>query len=410
MNTEHPMIIIGAGIGGISAAATLRASGYNGAIVLINSENELPYDRPPLSKSILQGEETISDIYLRAPGWYQENNIEILNGVEAIKVEPEAHKVSLSNEETLCYNKLLIATGAEARSIPPLENDSIPHFYLRTDRDADGLKEYMTPGNRLVLVGAGVIGLEVAASAIKCGCEVTVLEIADRVMARSMPPIMSTWLQRVHESRGVKFYMPDSIAEFAVADGENGVVLKSGKFIPADVMLICAGVIPTTQLAEASGLRCENGILVNEYTETSATDVFAIGDVACYPDAWTHSIQRAENWMHAQRQAECAAANMLADIEVDKKIYEEIQSVWSDQYEFKIQMAGILEGAEQIIRGDMASNKFMIFWLDNDMVCGVLAVNQAKNMRPAQNLIKNKMRVNKVLLADETVNLKKASL
>lgn len=410
MNTEYPMIIIGAGIGGISAAATLRASGYDGGIVLINNEEEFPYDRPPLSKSILQGEQSIPDIYLRSPNWYQENNIEIMNGVEAEEVIADEHQVVLNNGQALTYNRLLIATGATARSIPALEDDNIPHFYLRTDKDAIGLKDYIKPGTRLVLVGAGVIGLEVAASASKSGCDVTVLEIADRVMARSMPPVMSTWLQHVHESRGVKFCMPDSIAEFSSRDGENGVLLKSGAFIAADVMLICAGVIPCTQLAERSGIKCENGIVVNEYTETSAKDIFAIGDVVSYPDAWTNSTQRAENWMHAQRQAEVAAINMLAMTDTDKRSYAEIQSVWSDQFEFKIQMAGIFNGDEQIIRGDMASEKFMIFWLNDDVISGVLAVNQPKHMRPAQNLIKNKSKVDKEQLADETTNLKKIAL
>lgn len=410
MNTEHPMIIIGAGIGGISAAATLRASGYSGPIVLINNEKEFPYDRPPLSKTILQGEESIPDIYLRSPTWYPDNSIEILNGVAVTRISSDAHQVSLSNGDTLSYKKLLLATGAEARSISALESATIPHFYLRTAEDAMGLKDYMKPGKRLILVGAGVIGLEVAASAVKCGCDVSVLEIADRVMARSMPPIMSTWLQEKHQSRGIKFYMPDSIAEFANRDGNNGVILKSGTFLPADVMLICAGVIPATQLAEEAGLTCDNGIVVNEFAETSATDIYAIGDVANYPDTWTKTTQRAENWMHAQRHAECAAANMLASKDAEKKPYTEIQSVWSDQYEFKIQMAGILEGAQEIVRGDMASDQFMIFWLNNDIVTGVLAVNQAKNMRPAQNLIKNKSKVDVALMADDTVNLKKVAI
>lgn len=399
------MVIIGAGIGGISAAAGLRDAGYDGRIVLINKEMEYPYDRPPLSKSVLQGEQTIADVYLKSPSWYQEQNIEILNGISAEKLIPASHQVMLSNGETLEYNKLLIATGADARRMAPLEHSSIPHFYLRTDEDAKALKEYMQPGKKLVLVGAGVIGMEVAASAIKCGCDVTVLEIVDRVMARSMPPIMSTWLQNMHESRGIKFYIPDAIEEFATRDGDNGVVLKSGAFVPADVMLICVGVVPCVELAEDAGIRCNNGILVNEHGETSAPDVYAIGDVACYPDAWTGISQRAENWMHAQKQAECIARNMLGANEA----YGDIQSVWSDQYEFKLQIAGILEGNQQIVRGDMASGQFMIFWLNDDVVVGVLTVNQAKNMRICQNLIKSKTKVDIALLADSDTNLKKVA-
>jgi 3-phenylpropionate/trans-cinnamate dioxygenase ferredoxin reductase component len=402
MTEDNPMVIIGAGLAGVSACAALRDAGYDGRIVMLNNEKEIPYDRPPLSKSILQGEQDIPDIYLRQPGWYSDNNIELVNDVAVTRIAPDSHELTLSDGNALGYRKLMIATGADVRRIPPLESDTIPHFYLRTDEDAKGLKEFMKPGNKLLLVGAGVIGLETAASALKCGCDVTVVEIADRVMARSMPPVMSTWLQKQHEAQGVTFYMEDSIAEFQ----GNKVIFKSGAELEPDVMLICAGVVPCMKLAEEAGLACGNGIIVDEFAQTSDPDIYAVGDVAFYPDAWTGAPQRAENWMHAQRQAETAARNMNGA----REAYCEIQSVWSDQYDLKIQMAGILDGDQEILRGDMDSGKFMLFWVSNSVIVGVLAVNQAKFMRPIQNLIKDKTRVNVEMLSDPDANLKKIAL
>lgn len=396
-------VIIGAGLGGVSAVRALREAGNTGRIILINGEDELPYDRPPLSKGVLRGEAALPDIYLQAEAWYRENDIEILSGVRAEKIRPDSHQVDLSNGASLDYSKLLIASGADARRIPALHQDIIPYHYLRTYQDTLALQSHLVPGQHLVLIGAGVIGLEVAASALKCGCRVSVVEIADRVMARSIPQQMSAWLQQQHEARGVKFYLENSVKEFREEGGSPGLALQSGDFLPADVMLICAGVIPAVELAEQCGIHCDNGVVVNEFGETSVADIYAIGDVACYPDAWLGRQFRSENWMHARRHAECTARNMNGDQEP----YTEIQSVWTDQFEFKLQIAGVLEGDREVLRGDMNSDSFMIFFLDKNRVIGVLGVNQAKFMRIGQNLIKSKAEVDVDALADVSNNLKR---
>lgn len=402
MSGSETFVIIGAGLGGVSAAAALRQDGFAGRIVLLNNEKELPYDRPPLSKSVLQGVETLADVYLKSPAWYGENNIELLSGVAATQIKPDQHQVVLDNGTTVEYAKLLIATGAEARRIQPLEQGPIPYYYLRTDLDALGLKEHLTPGKKLALIGAGVIGLEVAASARKLGCDVTVVEIADRVMARFMSEDMSAWLQKQHESHGVKFYFKDSVAGFS--ESPRGLVLAGGVTVPADVMLIGAGVVPVTKLAEDCGLECNNGIVVNEYGQTSSPDIYAIGDVAFYPDAWMGRAMRSENWLHAQKQGECAARNMNGGSEA----YGEIQSVWTDQYDFKLQTSGILDGDQVVLRGDMDAGSFMLFYLQQGVVRGVLGVNSSKFMRLGQNMIKAKVPVDVTVLADPEANLKKA--
>jgi 3-phenylpropionate/trans-cinnamate dioxygenase ferredoxin reductase component len=216
---------------------------------------------------------------------------------------------------------------------------------------------------------------------------------------------MSAWLQQQHEDRGVKFFLENSIAEFQQEGGETSLLLSGGERIPVDLMLICAGVIPAVQLAEDCGIECDNGVVVDEHCHTSNEDIYAIGDVASYPDAWAGKQMRSENWMHAQRQAECAALNMNGEA----SSYADIQSVWTDQYEFKLQMAGILAGEQEVMRGDMSSGSFMIFYLDEGTVVGVLGVNQPKQMRIAQNIIKSRAQADVDMLADSDANLKKAT-
>jgi NADPH-dependent 2,4-dienoyl-CoA reductase/sulfur reductase-like enzyme len=404
MSETDTFVIIGAGLGGVCAASALRQAGYAGRIILLNKENQLPYDRPPLSKGILQGTEGIADICLKPDSWYVQNAIDLRTDVMADRIDPDAREVQLDDGSIVKYTKLLIATGAEARRIPPLEQELLPYFYLRSYYDAVGLQEYLKPGKRLVLIGAGVIGLEVAASAIKCGCKVTVVEIADRVMARSVPPTISAWLRRQHESHGVTFHFEDSVAGFSGDANNPGLLLTGGTRLPADAMLICAGVVPDDQLAQQCGLECNNGIVVDQFCQTSHDDIYAVGDVAAYPDAWLGRTVRSENWMHAQRHAECAAANMIGAAEP----YAEIQSVWTDQYDFKLQVAGVLEGDQEVTRGDMGSGNFMSFYLREGSVVGVLGVNQAKFMRVGHNFIKSGARVDTAVLADPESNLKKA--
>ena len=406
MVERETSIIAGAGLGGVSAAGALRQSGYAGRVLLINRESELPYDRPPLSKTVLQGAEDLTDVYLKPESWYRENEVELISGVAVQRVREDEHEVQLSDGRVLPYQHLLLTTGADVRRVPVLELGAIPCFYLRSYRDSVALKAQLVPGRRLLIIGAGIIGLEVAASAVHCGCQVSVMEIADRVMARTMPETMSAWLQRQHESRGVRFYLENSVSGFGSDDDGAAVVLAGGERIRADLMLIAAGITPAVDLAEQSGLACDNGIVVDEYGRTSSEDIYAAGDAAAYPDAWLGQRFRSENWMHAMRQAECAARNMVGAHEP----YREIQSGWTDQYDFKLQIAGVFDGDQQILRGDRNSDSFMIFQLREGRVVGLLGVNQAKFMRLGQNLIKSKATVDTAVLSDPAGNLKKAAV
>ena len=396
------LVIVGAGLGGVTAASAIRQAGNTRPVVLINGEADLPYDRPPLSKGVLQDLESLQDIHFEPAAWYEENKVELISNTRAKSIRPASHEVELEDGRVLAYGQLLLATGSEVRRIAELEQDRVPYYYLRSYGDASELKSGLAPGKRLLLVGAGVIGLEVAASAKQVGCDVAVVEIADRVMARSVPERMSTWLQHQHEIRGVEFFLKDSVVSFE-EDGSR-VHLASGESIAADLMLICAGVMPETKLAEDCGIHCSNGVVVDEYCRTSAEDIYAIGDLTSYPDAWQGEMMRSENWMHAQRQAECAALNILGE----ETPYRHIQSVWTDQYDFKLQLAGVLEGDQEVVRGDLNSSDFMIFYLQQARLKGVLGVNQPKLMRLAQNMIRSGAEVDVELLANPQANLRKA--
>jgi 3-phenylpropionate/trans-cinnamate dioxygenase ferredoxin reductase subunit len=251
-----------------------------------------------------------------------------------------------------------------------------------------------------------VIGLEAAASAVRRGCEVTVVEIADRVMARSIPPDISAWMQAQHEARGVRFRCPGQVKGHGDDPARPVLQLVGGELIAADLVVIGAGIVPATGLARECGLECNDGITVNEFGETSVPGIYAAGDVAWYPDFWAGRHMRSENWFHAEKHAKCVARNMLGA----REAYDEIQTMWSDQYDFKLQIAGALEGDGQVNRGDRDSGHFMVFYLRGGCVVGALGVNQSKSMRIVQNLIRDRSRVNPAVLADPDANLKQAVL
>jgi len=406
MSASNVTVIIGAGLAGVSAAAALREAGHAAPVVLLSNEKHSPYDRPPLSKAILQRTAELEDIYLKPESWYQENDIELVVGTAASRIDPGQHEVLLDDGTSLAYQKLLITTGSIVRRIPALETGAIPFFYLRTDVDAIALRSALEPGRHLLLIGAGVIGLEVAASAVRRGCDVTVVEIADRVMARSVPPDISAWLQDQHEANGVRFRCPEQIRGHGHDPHKPILQMASGELIGADLVVIGAGILPAIGLARECGLECGDGITVNEWGETSSADIYAAGDVAWYPDFWAGRYMRSENWFHAEKHAKCVARNMLGA----REPYHEIQTMWSDQYDFKLQIAGALEGDQSVNRGDRDSGHFMVFYLRDQAIVGALGVNQSKYMRIVQNLIKDRSRVDPAVLADPDANLKQAVL
>jgi anthranilate 1,2-dioxygenase ferredoxin reductase subunit len=392
--------IVGAGLAGDTAAATLRAEGYAGRIVLISDEPVPPYDRPPLSKEALAEDVREDRIFLRAESWYEEQDIELLLGKTVTAIDRTAKALTFSDDTTLPYEKLILATGARARGLPGMEATGVPTFVVRTIEDARGLKATLTPGARVAVIGAGVIGLEVAASAIKRGCRVDVIDIADRVLSRVAPPAFSQFMADLHTTNGVKLHLAAGSA--ALVPG--GVDTGAHGHIAADAIVIGIGVLPNIELAETAGLATRDGILVDGHARTSDPDIYAIGDVTRYPDPFAEGRdRRCENWKHAQAHAIVAARSILGTPDE----YGTASSMWSDQFDVKLQTVGRLEG-EEVARGAFGSAKFMTLYRDaRGVVVGAIGVNSAKDMRFAQALIEKKLVIEPALLADPKQDLRK---
>ena len=414
------IVIVGSGVAGVTAAGTLREAGFAGRVILVGAEAEMPYDRPPLSKSVLVHDEfeglvashLPTDLALRAPdnirlrpeGWYEQQHIELRRGTRVTSIDGVAHRILLADGSTLDYSRLILVTGARPRRLPAVESGAVPVAYLRTLRDAVQLRRHLKPGARIVLLGGGVIGMEVAASAALRECKVTVVELAARIMARALPPEISDYLASYHRAKGVEL----RVATVAGAQSRGttpGLTLQDGSVVPADLIVVGIGVLPDTELAQASGLHCDDGIVVDAFGATSVPDIYAAGDAVRYPDDFFGRPTRSENWMHAQNQAIVVAKNVLGA----GQRYAQVPHMWSDQYDLKIQVSGRFEAPVHVRRGEITRNKFMLLHLEGARVVGATGINEARDMKYAQRLIESRTAVAQAQLADPGFNLKKAS-
>jgi len=420
MSNSDTIVIVGSGLAGVSAAGTLRESGFSGRVILVGEERELPYDRPPLSKSVLVHDEYEAliashlpgDLALRAPdnialrpaGWYERERIELRLGVRVSGIDAAAHRITLADGASIDYSRLILATGSHVRRLVSLEGGPVPVAYLRTLRDAIELRRQLQPGRRIVLLGGGVIGMEVAASAVLRECAVTVVELAERIMARALPVEISEYLAEYHRAKGVTLRLKTP-ARPAPSGERPGLLLEDGTHVAADLIVVGIGVQPETALAQAAGLRCDDGIVVDAFGATSAADVYAAGDAVRYPDAFFGCPTRSENWMHAQNQAIAVARNVLGAAQA----YSQVPHMWSDQYDLKIQVSGRYDAPEHVRRGDAARNKFMLLHLEGGRLVGATGINESRDMKYAQRLIEAGTAVDARQLADPAFNLKKAS-
>jgi 3-phenylpropionate/trans-cinnamate dioxygenase ferredoxin reductase subunit len=397
------VIIIGAGQAGGQAAISLRSSGFEGRIILIGDEPYVPYERPPLSKAMLAGELPIERSYLRKPEFYPEKNIELWLKQHVKAIDRAAKTITLADGETLPYAKLIIATGSRVRklSLPGADKKGI--YYVRTIADTLAIQNHLKEGARLVLIGAGYIGLEVAAVGIKKGCKVTVLEALDRVMARVVAPEVSVFYEDVHKAAGVDIRKGVRIAEITGNDHVKAVKLEDGSEVPADLVVAGVGVVPEIALAEAAGLKIDNGIVVDEFCQTSDPDIYAVGDVTNHPNAILGQRLRLESVQNAMSQGLAAAQAICGK----PQAYAEVPWFWSDQYDLKLQIAGLWEPTDNVvIRGNMAEGKFSVFYLRNGAVVAVNAINNMKDFLPAKKLIAAHVVVDPLRLADGEVSVK----
>ena len=420
MSVAENILIVGSGLAGVTAAGALREYGFGGRIVLIGDEPELPYDRPPLSKSVLVHDNLEhlvaahlpGDIALRSPAgialrpwnWYTERRIDLMLGRTAVRLDTAAHKIELDGGQSVAYDRLLLALGSRPRRLPLMESGPVHHAYLRSLRDALEIRDRLRPGCKIVLLGGGVIGMEVAASAVLRNCDVTVVELASRIMARALCPSIAEHVAAYHRAKGVKLAL-EAHAAGQASSPAPGLLLRDGAVIPADLIVIGVGVTPNTDLASAAGIRCEDGVIVDELGATSAPDVYASGDAVRYPDEFFGRPMRSENWMHAQNQSLAVAKNLLGASEP----YRQVSHMWSDQYDLKIQVAGVSDTEHSVVRGSLANNKFLMFHLAAERIVGATGINEPREMKFAQKLIEARIAVEPEKLRDPAFSLKKAA-
>ncbi len=395
--------IIGAGQAGGQAAYSLRLAGYEGAITLIGDEPAPPYQRPPLSKAYFKGEMEAERLFLKPLEYYAEHNIELITGKAATAIDLAAKRVELAGGGSVAWDRLVIATGARPRKLV-VEGSHLRNITeLRTLADVDHLKKIAVPGARLVVVGAGYIGLEAAAVGAQLGLKVTVLEAMPQVLSRVAGPEIGAFYTHVHRAAGTDIRLGARLEAFEGLGQVTGARIHGGEIIPADLVLVGVGVLPNLELALEAGLVCGNGIVVDADMRTSHPDVFAAGDVAWRPLAHYGREGRLESVHNAIEGGKLAAAAMLG---LPAPALD-VPWFWSDQFDLKLQTAGLWTGADDtVVRGDPQSRAFAVFYLKEGHVIAVDAVNSAPEFIVGKKLVAAQARVAPGELVDKSISMK----
>jgi 3-phenylpropionate/trans-cinnamate dioxygenase ferredoxin reductase subunit len=394
-------VIVGAGHAGGSAAAFLRQFGYEGEIVLIGEEPSAPYQRPPLSKAWLKGEADSESLLLRPEGFYAEHGIDLRVATRVRAIDPKSKTVALGNGGEVAYDALILATGSAARklAIPGADHPAV--LELRTAADADRVKAVLEPGRRLIVVGAGYVGLEVAASARALGCEAVVIEREERVLARVASEPLSLFFEAYHRARGVEILTDATVT--GIEREATAVRLDDGRLVEGDAVLVGVGALACDGLASGAGILCDGGVVVDHEARTSDPAIFAIGDCTNRPFPLYGTRGRLESVPNALEQAKQAAAAVAGA----PAPAAEVPWFWSDQYDVKLQIAGLpVDPDRLVIRGDPAEAKFAVFHLKGDLIQAVEAVNAPPEFMAGRQLIGRRAAVDPHKLADLAVSMK----
>lgn len=404
MSSAEPIVIIGAGQAGGRAAEGLRQHGFGGRITIVGEESHPPYERPPLSKQVLTGEREPESTHLRSRSFYDEQDIELRLGVRVAAIDRAGQRLRLDDDAQLAYGRLIIATGCSPRRLVLPGFDLAGVCYLRGIDESLEIRDAMTPGTRVAIVGAGYVGLEVAAAAIQRGCQVSVLEAGDRCLGRVVAPDIARFYAEIHRGHGVALHFAAGVA---ACDGNGGrvsrIICADGLAIDADVVVVGIGATPNVDLATAAGLEVDDGITVDEYGRTSDAAIFAAGDVTNHPNALLGRRLRLESWQNAQNQAACVARAMCGE----PASYAEVPWFWSDQYDLNLQIVGVAERWDRlVVRGDMAGRCFSAFYLDAGKLVAVNAVNNPRDIPIARRLIAANATIDADKLADPQTSLR----
>jgi 3-phenylpropionate/trans-cinnamate dioxygenase ferredoxin reductase component len=402
VRSDQTIVIVGASLAGAKAAETLRAEGFDGRVLLLGDEPERPYERPPLSKTYLRGEEGRDKLYVHDQDFYATHGIELRTSTQVASFDPVARRVLLAAGERIGYDRLLLATGAAPRrlNVPGTELDGV--LYLRSVGDADALAAAAAKAGRVAVVGTGWIGSEVAASLRQLGREVVLVGQGTVPLEHVLGAEVGLVYRDAHADHGVELVLGTGVVALRGKDRVEEVVTSDGRTIPCDLVVVGVGVAPSTELAEKAGLAVGNGVVVDERLETSVPGVYAAGDVAAAWHPWIGSRLRVEHWSNALHQGPCAARNMLGIATP----YERVPYFFSDQYELGMEYSGYATGQDEVVfRGDPGTGEFLAFWLRERRVVAGMNVNVWDVVQPIQALIRRRRPVDPERLADPSAPL-----
>jgi len=383
-NTVENVVIIGASHAAAEAISSLRKSGWRRSITLIGDEKQLPYQRPPLSKGYYKGEVGAEKLAIKKREFYDTANVDLHLGKRVERIDRNNKFVELEAQERIPYSHLIIATGTRARTLNIEGSDLANIKYLRTLDDVDDIKQSLVPNAKLLIIGAGYIGLEVAASAAQQDVKVTVLEAMDRVLARVTSPVVSEFYQDLHTEKGVQIKLNSTLEKFEQMDDVKVAVLSSGERIELDCVIVGIGVIPNIELAEHAGLDCNNGITVDEFTRTEDPSIYAVGDCCNHPNAIYQRRIRLESVPNATAQAKIAALAICGE----DVAYKQLPWFWSDQYDVKLQTAGLFEGYDNYtVSGSISERKFSVSYFKDDKLIALDALNSPADFMKSKKSI-----------------------
>jgi 3-phenylpropionate/trans-cinnamate dioxygenase ferredoxin reductase subunit len=380
---KNGVVIVGAGHAGVQAAASLREEGYDGPVILLGDENELPYHKPPLSKTFIKDPEARPQP-LRGEAFYSGNSIDFRPGASVERIDPAARQLELAGDGKLAFDRLVLATGSRPRTLPLADTGLEGIFSLRSVADARAIRAMSGNCQDAVILGGGFIGLEIAATLRAGGCNVTVIEAADRLLGRAVAPVIAAHVHRRLESIGVRVLTGTTVTRLESENGHVSAALTStGERLPARMVIVGIGVVPNVELAEAAGLAIANGIKVDRQMRTSAPDILAIGDAASYPHWFTGTDVRLESVQNATDHARLAARTILGH----QDSYSAVPWFWSDIGDMKLQMVGLTGGSDRhIVSGEPEENRFSVYHFTGPKLIGIESVN-----RPADHMLGRKM-------------------
>ncbi|MCI4675212.1 NAD(P)/FAD-dependent oxidoreductase [Candidatus Mycolicibacterium alkanivorans] len=397
---SQTVLVVGGGQAGGQAVASLRSNGFDGRIVLIGAESVLPYQRPPLSKAFLAGSLPVERLFLRPPAFYEKARVDVMLGVCVTGMDINQRQVTLDDGRELEFDRLVLATGGRPRPLSCPGADSPILHYLRTVADVEGIRAKLRPGARLVLIGGGYIGLEIAAVAAKLGLMVTVVEAEPTVLARVTCPDVAQFFEAEHRRAGVTIRCATTVTGIEQVGSAARVLTADGESFDADLVIAGIGLLPNVELASAAGLTCDNGIVVDELCETSEPGIYAAGDCTQHPSEVYGCRLRLESVHNAIEQAKTAAAAICGSA----KPYRQVPWFWSDQYDLKLQTAGLNRGYDQVVlRGDPDTRSFAAFYLHDGRMLAVDAINRPIEFMAAKSLIAERAVIDGERLADERI-------